>query len=130
MQVKKKKGSFNDYELNMSWGELEAIRDALSQHHTGPIADELFAGIIWSMERLPKPGEDEDSKEGDGEENIQTGGSQPISAGPGAPKSPGGASGEINSLADLDRELPAPKDAAGEDEGEGDEAPPPEDDEK
>lgn len=119
MEIKKKKGSFNDYDLSMSFGELEAIRDALASRHTGPIADELYAGIVWSMERLPKPGEeDEDVKKGEEDGIDLESGAEPTPARPGAPRSRGGASGEINSIEDLDRELPAPKEP-GEDEGAG-----------
>ena len=62
MKITKKKGSFDDYTLEVSYGELGEIRDALSKAHNNAIADELYRGILWSMERVPRPGEEEDGE--------------------------------------------------------------------
>lgn len=60
MMLKKKKGSFNDYDATVSWGQLEIIAAALERDHSDPVADELFAELGWYMERVPGPGEEEE----------------------------------------------------------------------
>ena len=80
MEIKKKKNSFNEYTLEVSYGELEAIKNSLQSNHTGPVADELYAGVCYYLERLDPPGVDteEASKGGEG------GGEAPLGAeGPG-----------------------------------------------
>lgn len=68
MEIKKKKNSFNEYTMEVSYGELEAIRNALSSNHTGPVADELYAGVCYFLDRLDPPGVDseEESKAAEG----------------------------------------------------------------
>ena len=44
----------------MSFGQLTAIRNALSAEHADPLADELFAELNWYLDNIPGPGEDED----------------------------------------------------------------------
>lgn len=120
MQIKKKSETFNDYTLNCSYGELEALKDALAKNHTGPIADTLYAGLLWELERLPKPGEEEDKKgEGEGADDMPS----PLKAEkPEAPKPPAerpappalkpgpqdleSDQADEFTMADLDRELP------------------------
>jgi hypothetical protein len=60
MKLKKVEGQFNTYTMEISWGELEAIRGALEADHADPVRDELFAGIDWYMDNVPKPGEDKE----------------------------------------------------------------------
>ncbi len=63
MKLEKIKKTYNDYKLELSWGQVEAIGAALEQNHSDPLADELFAEWQWYMERVPGPGEDEDAYE-------------------------------------------------------------------
>ena len=60
MKIQKIKDTFNDYRLEMSWGQLNAIYQALEQDHSDPLADELFAELGWYLQNVPGPGEDED----------------------------------------------------------------------
>ena len=61
MEIKKVKNSYNDYELRISWGQLNAIFQALEKDHVGPLEDELWAGLSWYIANaLPGPGEDEE----------------------------------------------------------------------
>ena len=72
MKIDKVAGSFNEYKLTLSYGELVALENSLSSGRSGPIADELFAGIKWYLDddsKLPKPGQEkEDVKKGEKEE--------------------------------------------------------------
>lgn len=63
MKLEKIKKTYNDYKLELSWGQIEAILAALQQNHSDPVADELFAEWQWYMERVPGPGEDEEEIE-------------------------------------------------------------------
>lgn len=63
MKLEKIKKTYNDYKLEVSWGQVEAIAAALEQNHADPLADELFAEWQWYMERVPGPGEDEEAFE-------------------------------------------------------------------
>lgn len=70
MKLTKITGSFNEYRLEVSWGELEAIYEAMAQSHAGPVADEVYSGLKWYMDsRLPLPGED-DKKKKDGKDDV------------------------------------------------------------
>jgi hypothetical protein len=60
MVIKKKAKTFNDYDVQLSWGQLEVIAAALERDHSDPIADELHAELHWYMERVPGPGEEEE----------------------------------------------------------------------
>ena len=63
-EIKKKAGSYNTYTLTLSWGQLEAIRDALALHHADPLADEFYEEISFYMAgNVPLPGEDKSAKE-------------------------------------------------------------------
>ena len=57
------KGSwtFDDYELELSFQQLLAIKNALATDHSDPISDELFAQLDFYLANLPGPGEDPDS---------------------------------------------------------------------
>lgn len=63
MKLEKIKKTYNDYKLELSWGQIEAIAQALSQNHSDPVSDELHAEWQWYMERVPGPGEDEEEIE-------------------------------------------------------------------
>lgn len=63
MKLEKIKKTYNDYKLELSWGQVEAIAAALAQNHSDPLADELYAEWQWYMERVPGPGEDEEEIE-------------------------------------------------------------------
>lgn len=63
MKLEKIKKTYNDYKLELSWGQLEAIVNALAQNHSDPLADELYAEWKWYMDRVPGPGEDEEEIE-------------------------------------------------------------------
>lgn len=64
MKITKITGSFNEYRLELSWGELQAVYAAMEADHANPIADEVYTGLEWYMSgRLPFPGEDESEVE-------------------------------------------------------------------
>ena len=67
MEIKKKGASFNTYTVTLSFGEMQAIYSSLAKSHADPIADEMFMGLKYYMERLPGPGEEEEKGE-EGEE--------------------------------------------------------------
>ena len=46
--------------MEISWGELTAIRDALATDHASPICDELHAALNFYFQNLPGPGESEE----------------------------------------------------------------------
>ena len=63
MKISKAKDTYDDYKIEqVSFEQLKAIKDALAKL-PGATADELRANIEWSLERLPKPGQDEDAAE-------------------------------------------------------------------
>jgi hypothetical protein len=60
VKISKAKDTFNDYKVELSWGQLNAIYNALEQNHADPLADELFAELGWYLQNVPGPGEDEE----------------------------------------------------------------------
>lgn len=60
MQIKKVKNSYNDYDCQISFGQLQAIKNALARDHADPLADELYAELEWYIQNVPGPGESED----------------------------------------------------------------------
>lgn len=60
MKIQKIKDTFNDYRVELSWGQLNAIFAALEKDHADPLADELFAELGWYLQNVPGPGEDEE----------------------------------------------------------------------
>lgn len=74
MKIKKKEGSYNDYVCDLSYSELIEIEKAMSHSHTGPVADELYGGLKFFLDRLPKPGEEPQEEGGDGELGPEPGG--------------------------------------------------------
>lgn len=123
MEITKTKGSYNEYKVVCSYGELEAIRAALERNHMGPVADELYQGVIWHMDRLPGPGEEE-QKDGEGGEGGEGGapGNFDIRSAANDLRTPDelatdlddegeggeGEGGPVRTQTDLDRELPPP----------------------
>jgi len=69
VKIKKKESDFNTYVLDVSYGELIAMERAMADNHAGPVADELYAGIKWYLDRLPEPGEEESDEENGEEED-------------------------------------------------------------
>jgi hypothetical protein len=64
VEIDKVKGSYNDYELRLSFGQLKAIRNALEKDHADPISDELFDAIAFYMAgNIAMPGEDQSATE-------------------------------------------------------------------
>ncbi len=60
MKISKLNGTYNDYKVEMSFGQLTALRNALAAEHADPLADELFAELTWYLDNIPGPGESED----------------------------------------------------------------------
>jgi hypothetical protein len=60
MKIKKLKGTYNDYSLELSYGQIMAIRNALGQEHADPVSDELYMELGWYLDNIPGPGEDEE----------------------------------------------------------------------
>jgi hypothetical protein len=118
MKIKKIKGTYNDYSVEMSFGQLLAVKNALGADHADPVADELYAELEWYLTNIPGPGEDEEDLK-KAEEAGESGMASPEAAEtPGGPAGP--AQGDTNDL------LPAPPGSEGEGVGEGGELPPPE----
>jgi hypothetical protein len=67
IKMTKAKGSYNTYKLELSMGQLEVIRTALESKHDDPVSDELLATLSYYMDKLPGPGEDEESTDKTGE---------------------------------------------------------------
>ena len=63
MKLEKIKKTFGDYKLELSWGQVQAIGQALEANHESPLSDELSAEWQWYMQHVPGPGEDEDAYE-------------------------------------------------------------------
>lgn len=65
MKIKKVKydglDSFNDYAVELSYGQLVAIRNALEAKHDDPLSDELYAEINYYLQNIPGPGESSDA---------------------------------------------------------------------
>lgn len=85
MKIKKIKDTYTDYQCELSFGQLVAIKNALATDHADPVSDELFAELDWYLGNIPGPGEsDEDLKKED--EAAQSGlaspeaGQQPLQA--------------------------------------------------
>jgi hypothetical protein len=64
MKIKKIKfdgmDSFNDYQLEVSYGQLIAMRNALEKDHSDPLSDEIFAELNYYLQNVPGPGESSD----------------------------------------------------------------------
>jgi hypothetical protein len=92
VKITKAKKSYNDYNVEgLSFGQLEAIRDALGQNHHEVLLDELYSEWCWYCDKLPSPGEDEDElkekqeqAQGGGKEGAVEGEDIPIPMPPGS----------------------------------------------
>jgi hypothetical protein len=60
IKLNKSKGTFNTYKLELSYGQIECIRQALEKDHANPIADELLQMFNYYISTVPGPGEEED----------------------------------------------------------------------
>lgn len=60
IKLSKVKGTYNTYKLELSMGQIEAIRNALEKDHADPISDELLAIFTYYVEKVPGPGEEEE----------------------------------------------------------------------
>jgi len=62
MKIKKIKDTYNDLTVEISYGQLVAIRNALEKDHADPLSDELYAEIGWYLQNtVPQPGESEEA---------------------------------------------------------------------
>lgn len=113
MKIKKIKDTYNDYQVEMSFGQLTAIRNALGENHSDPLSDELYAELNWYLDNIPGPGESEDDLKK--EEEAAASGMGSAEAGQGQPVQ-----------AQADQMLPAPpeEEMPGEGEPGGEELPP------
>jgi len=83
MRIKKIKDSYNDYQVEMSFGQLTAMRNALASDHSDQLSDELYAELNWYLDNIPGPGEsEEDLKK---EEEVAASGMGSPEAGEGQP---------------------------------------------
>lgn len=115
MKLEKIKKTFNDYKLEVSWGQVEAIAAALEANHADPLADELFAEWKWYMERVPGPGEDEEAWEA--EQKAAEGGGKPGEEGDvPIPMPPGSEAGTPPGARD-ERDFPPDEEMGGGPEG-------------
>ena len=74
MVIKKKKGTYNEYDVTLSWGQIETLRAALEQNHSDPVADESLAEITWYMERVAGPGVEQEEIDAKQKAQIEGGG--------------------------------------------------------
>lgn len=62
MKIRKMKfdgmDTFNDYQVELSFGQLVAIRNALEKDHADPLSDEAYAELNYYLQNIPGPGED------------------------------------------------------------------------
>lgn len=73
MELKKKSKTFNNYTLEISFGQLEVLMASLERDHADPVADELYAELQWYMQRVPGPGEEENDQKAREEGAVETG---------------------------------------------------------
>lgn len=64
IKLSKVSGSYNTYRMELSFGQLEAIKVALEAKHDDSISDELLTMIQYYSTELPGPGEEKEDKEG------------------------------------------------------------------
>ena len=56
MKIKKVSDTFNTYSVELSFGQLVAMRNALEKDHSDPLSDEIYAEINWYLQNVPGPG--------------------------------------------------------------------------
>ena len=61
MKIKKVSDTFNTYSVELSFGQLVAMRNALEKDHSDPLSDEIYAEINWYLQNVPGPGEDQEA---------------------------------------------------------------------
>jgi|MudIll2142460700_1097286.scaffolds.fasta_scaffold135474_2 hypothetical protein len=115
MKLEKIKKTYNDYKLELSWGQVEAIAQALEANHADPLADELFAEWKWYMERVPGPGEDEEAWEA--QQKAAEGGGEPGAEGDVPIPMPPGSEAGTAPGASGERDFPPDEEAGVEPEG-------------
>jgi ribosomal protein L12E/L44/L45/RPP1/RPP2 len=71
MKLTKVKDTYNDYRLELSWGQLEALISSLESNHADPILDEMLQELKWYLNNVPKPGESEEEFKENTEEPEQ-----------------------------------------------------------
>lgn len=102
--IKKKSDTYNVYNVELSFGQLETIIQALEQNHSDAISDELLAELQWYVDKLPGPGEEE-TEETEGEETAKPGDlPEPESELP-PPPSEGAEESPINSSAEFEEKF-------------------------
>lgn len=79
MKISKINGTYNDYKVEMSFGQLTAIRNALANDHAEVLSDELFAELNWYLDNVPGPGESEEDLKAE-EEAAKSGMAAPEAA--------------------------------------------------
>lgn len=130
MKIKKVKfdgmDSFNDYQVELSYGQLVAIRNALEAKHDDPLSDELYAEINYYLQNIPGPGESSDAfkQERDMAKKTQDQAGQelaPEDAGAGGPPTEAGL--EAGEGAGGPLPPPPGEEGMGGDDGFGDEMP-------
>lgn len=138
MKLEKIKKTYNDYKLELSWAQVEAIAAALEKDHANVVSDELYAEWQWYMNHVPGPGVDEDAFEqqkvaaggqaggtGDVEGGDESADSLPIPMPPGEsgadtegaeppPHPPVGEEDDLGAEAGPTSELPGEADEAGD----------------
>lgn len=108
IKLTKVKETFNTYKLELSYGQIEAIQQALEKDHANPISDELLAIFGYYLAKVPGPGQDEEAK------NAET-------AAPAVDAGFGGQGGQGGPIADLGGQGGEPLPLPPEDDGMGDE---------
>jgi len=93
MKVDKIKGTYNDYKVEMSFGQLQAMKSALERDHADPVSDELYAELCWYLDHIPGPGEEKEDLKArdemgaevtkDGKGDDEEGGDYPLPMPPG-----------------------------------------------
>lgn len=71
MKIDKVNNSFNTYKIELSFTEMMALYKGLAKSHADPVADEVFRGLQYYLDRVPGPGEDKEEKTKEGEDNIE-----------------------------------------------------------
>lgn len=57
MKITKINDTYGEYRVEISFGQLVAIKNALAVNHADPISDEMYAELEWYLQNIPGPGE-------------------------------------------------------------------------